>query len=113
MKYQLEYHPNQNCATIHLDKRVTGKRIEVFDAESMDDDPRQFVKDLLRIDGVEEVTLQHHKVMLEKGMTFNWEEIIPSALEILHATFEGEGQLEEKGKPIHYRINNEGFREDL
>ncbi len=115
MKYQLEYHPNPEIVTVHLNKVVAKKSIQTFEGDTeMDDDERpQFVKDLFRIDGVESVTLQRYEVSLKKGTAFEWEEIISTVLELLNTTFNSAGELEKKGEPLRYKINGLGFREDF
>lgn len=117
MRYQLEYHPNPDCLSIHVSSCITKKSIERFDADQSMDDGQQprprLIDDLFKIDGITAVTLQRYEIGLAKGTVFEWKEIMPIALEVLNINLNGMGVIEEKGKPIHYKINDAGFREDL
>lgn len=115
MRYRIEYYPNPNRLTIHVDTTLTGLAIERF--ENIDHLKRHYpplVQALFNtVPGITEITferyelhliirqnnsLQNH-VHLTKGEVFFWEEIVRKALPVLLEFFDPQGTLDETAPP--------------
>lgn len=91
MRYCIEYHPNPDCMTIHLDRLLTKKMIETYDSpepyESEDVRP-SFVTDIFQINGVERVWMNSYSIGITKGSVFEWDEIRTRALSAIQSNFD-------------------------
>jgi hypothetical protein len=84
IRYQLEYHPEPNSLSIHIDKILTRQMIEVFDSEDMHESTQpEVVKDLFGVDGVGQISLHRYNLSIRKAKVFSWEEMIPRLIFIL------------------------------
>jgi hypothetical protein len=108
MKFQLEFHPNPDCMTIHVRKRLTNKMIECWDdVESMDKEDKYhrpapaYVKEIAQIDGVNgDISLHPYELSVIKGHLFSWEDLSPQIVEAMKKHFEAEGTVEMVDSPI-------------
>lgn len=97
MKLLVEFAPNPNSMTLHVDKRVTDSMIEMFDCPSRDSStqPLYIKKIFNKIDGIEQIFLGQYHIHLLKGTIFNWNKLIPRIQEILQEYFvEAEDEIE-------------------
>ncbi len=115
MKYQLEYHPNPNRLSIHLNKEVTGAQIESFKSSICAEKIRpEVVNDIFSaVEGVSEITLQRYEISVGKGVVFGWDDMIDQILLILQMHLDPEGKQEEKKAPMRYYIDRHGYRQDI
>ena len=107
MKYRLQYYPNGDIVTIHVDQRASNKRIAcgegfcAFDMkteEALKKGP-SLVKALLNIRGVILVELDNYEIKLEKGAVFEWDDILGKALVIIRVELDPKGELKESAPP--------------
>ena len=101
MKYRLEFYPNRNMMSVHVDRRVSteslyfggefalGKSIE----EALRSGP-SIVKGILGLRGVVGIDLKGYNIRLEKAEVFKWEDILDKALVIINVELDPNGQLE-------------------
>lgn len=115
MRYQLEYHPNPNCLSIHVDKQLTAEGIEWFWGEKWDKDKQPlFVQDIFaNVPGITEVSIKKYELSLSKGVLFNWLEIVKNTVFILHMHLDPENEMREEASPMRYYIDDKGFRKDI
>ena len=95
MRVRIEFFPNPNCATFHIDKRVTDKSIETFDMGpnwKAEEQP-ELVKDLFTIEGVDHITLRQYEVGLVKADVFEWDEIISKVEAIIKKAMDPNGEM--------------------
>jgi hypothetical protein len=111
MRYRIEFHPNPDCVTIHVNKRLIRDRIQSFESPSdgvnvyeegvfvRTDPPPAFVKYLFEIDGIEGITLRQFGVRLKKGSVFGWENVLSRAIAILNLELFPDDEPKEVGPP--------------
>ena len=108
MRYCLVYHPNHDCMTIHVDRRLTKKMIESWDSEEgfASSDPQPpYIQDMFKVDGVESLSIYPYSLQIMKGTVFSWDEIVTKSLLILQVFFEPEGQMAEAKPEEHHQIS--------
>lgn len=115
MRYQVEYHPNPLCISIHVDKQLTAEGIEMFKGGSWEKDKQPlFVQDIFAtVEGVTEISIKKYDLQLIKGVLFNWEEIIKKAVLILQMHLDPEKEMREAAAPMRYYVDSEGYRRDV
>lgn len=114
MLYQLKYHSNPDCVSIHIDKQLTKEMIESFENKNWEVKKMpQFVKDFFSVAGITRVSLNPHKLSLVKSSGFSWDEIIEKVIFILQIHFEPEGKAEEIAVPIKQYIGKEAYKRDI
>ena len=114
MKYQIEYHPNPNCVTVHVDKRVVVGKQGFFSCRfASGEETPNLARHLLDVHGVEEVHLGKYDVQLTKGVVFKWEDMFKQIVAIIDLDLNPEGKVEESAPPIRYYIDGAGYRQEL
>lgn len=110
MKYKLEFHPNPDCVSIHLQKRLCTD-IEMFDSPEDkiivwendeivgEKDPPDYIKRLWGVPGVAGITIQHYDLMLTKGAAFDWNDMLSQIIAILNFEFYPDSKPEMLGEP--------------
>jgi hypothetical protein len=121
VKYQIEYFPNPNCASIHVDQRLIRGASAMFPEENvfekLSESVRTFCEHIHELEGINEsvgtgsVYLHRYeigitKINIKKGTVFEWEQILPPVLEALRAFIAPDGVLEEKAPPIQPRCQD-------
>ena len=96
MKYAVEYHPNPDCATIHLSKKIAGEsKISIGGIlGGKKAEQPVFAKEIMAIDGVVSLRVDEYEVFISKGKVFDWPEILPEIINILAEFADGEGMIE-------------------
>lgn len=110
MRVRIEFFPNPNCVTFHIDKRVTDKSIEIFDMGpnwKAEEQP-QLVKDLFIIEGVDHITLRQYEVGLVKADVFEWDEIVPKAEAMIKKAMDPNGEILRLGT-VRMGLTEKGF----
>lgn len=82
VKYWIQDVPNPDIKVIHTTHRFNDGRVNM----SLLASPTELTvpqRQLLRLDGVEEVTLKGYTVSVNKGRAFYWNEVLPNVLKIL------------------------------
>lgn len=78
IRCRLDFYPN--VLQIHLKKILTKQRLEEFHGEDclcqFDLNQPAVVKNLFRIEGVEQISLSRYTIHLEKGNAFEWPDLI-------------------------------------
>jgi len=108
MRFQLEFHPNPDCMTVHVAKQLTEKMIEMWmDGTNLDRDDEihspapAYVKEIYALDGVTgHVSLGRYQLGVSKGKLFSWNELAPKIIAIMQSYLEPEGIIEMVGQPI-------------
>jgi hypothetical protein len=111
MLYQLEYHSNPNCLSIHVDKKLTDKMIEHFmSADWHKDKQPAIVRDIFNsVEGVEQVSLHRYEIGITKGVVFEWKDMIDKIIFNLQLAFAPQEEMKEKVAPIKSYIDENGF----
>ena len=78
MKMTMEYHPNENVATIHVNEQIT----DVFTTEDFDSAFNKSDNKLIKsvkahVKGVTYLSLRRYSVSFGKGAAFLWGEVLP------------------------------------
>lgn len=112
MRHKIEFHPNSDCVTIHLQKRLINKMIESFNSPDekirvyRDNvvikklDPPIFVKRLWEVDGIEHIYLHPYSVGITKGTAFDWNDMLERIIIILNLELFSSSEPEQLGEPI-------------
>ncbi|MGH8060253.1 MAG: hypothetical protein ACREOH_23950 [Candidatus Entotheonellia bacterium] len=93
MEYQLQQYNHPDLMDLHVPKRLI--RSPLFHAVSAD--PRRlpaWVKALLEIEGIQDVSVQPYRLTLYKGRLFGWEAILLEVGRVLEHEFETEAGLD-------------------
>ena len=94
MEYQLQQYNHPDLMDLHVSKRLI--RFPLFHALSAD--TRQlpaWVKALLEIEGIQDVSVQPYRLTLYKGRLFGWEAILLEVGRILEHEFDTGAILDE------------------
>ena len=119
MRYQIEFCPNPEYVNIGVDKRlvdcfVRGSKPPVDNLEKQN--ACKGLANLLEvidgIPGVTKVSAQRYELTIRKSPMFEWDQIIPLALEAMK-TFLADGDLQEKAPPIYPERDPDGDDEEL
>jgi ribonuclease I len=108
MKYRLQFHPNPEVMTIHIDKRVheqdysldskglpDGYVLAVYLSPPYCDLAPEFIVALFGVEGVQDrITVFSHAIRIAKARHAQWKDIIPGALDILGRYFDPDGPIE-------------------
>lgn len=102
MKFQLEFHPNPDCMTVHVATQLTEKMIEMWhDGTDLDrndeiDSPAPaYIKEIYALDGVtDHISLKRYQLGVCKGKLFSWDDLAPQIVAIMQAYLEPEGTTE-------------------
>lgn len=115
MLYQLEYHPNPNCMTVHVDKKLTDDMIELFMSADWDKDKQPaIVRDIFNsVEGVKQVSLHRYEVGITKGTVFEWKDMIDKIIFNLQMTLAPQEEMKEKDAPMKYYIDERGFGRNI
>lgn len=114
MKYQIEYAPNPEVITIHVNQRLIHGSILCF--EMFDDSQHEkysfvkeavnqealinFCKTVSELDGMEErISFGRYHIQLSKASIFSWESLIPEILVALRTFVARDEQIEESAPP--------------
>jgi hypothetical protein len=108
MKFQLEFHPNPDCMTVHVAKQLTEKAIEMWmDGTDLDRNDEihspapAYVKEIYALDGVtDHISLKRYKLGVSKGKLFSWDDLAPKIVAIMQSYLEPEGTAEMVGQAI-------------
>ena len=102
MRYQLIDCSDSDWIFISVDKELTKQKEEKF---SFGDEyqtgllaNQNFLRDLFKIQGIIEVRLRRHDLLVKKGSVFQWDEIALQALEVLRCHIAPEETLVEADK---------------
>jgi hypothetical protein len=107
MKFQLEFHPNPDCMTVHVAKQLTEKAIEIWmDGTDLDRDDEihspapAYIKEIYALDGItDHISLKRYELGVSKGKLFSWDELVPKIVAIMQSYLEPEGTAEMVGQP--------------
>lgn len=82
--------PNPNSLLFHVDRTVTDKRMQQFNAGDDADDP--LARALLQIDGVTSVFFMPSSITVSKESDGDWDAIAAAAEEAIRGHFEARGE---------------------
>lgn len=100
MLYQVEYHPNPNCMSIHVSKRLTDDCIELFDGKNWNKKKQpRLVLELFDIEGIVSVSLHQYEMTIIKGRVFDWDNLIQQIIPVIQAQLAPDETVFEKVKP--------------
>jgi hypothetical protein len=108
MKFQLEFHPNPDCMTVHVAMQLTEKMIEMWmDGTDLDRNDEihnpapAYIKEIYALDGVtDHISLRRYQLGVAKGKLFSWDDLAPKIVAIMYSYLEPEGTAEMVGQPI-------------
>jgi hypothetical protein len=91
VRSEVQFNPNKNCCTIHIDKALPSCGGWLSDKQSPEEIKPLFDA-LNQIDGV--VTVQFsekYQITISKGTVFSWDKITKEACEIIDKFYQPEG----------------------
>ncbi|MFQ5661843.1 MAG: NifU N-terminal domain-containing protein [Candidatus Paceibacteria bacterium] len=114
MLYQLEYCPNPDCLTVHVNKKLICEGIESFKNADWDVEKQStFVRDIFNnVDGITEISVSCYEIFLIKGTIFEWKDMIDKIIFNLQMTLAPQEEMKEKAAPVKYYIDEKGYRRD-
>lgn len=93
MEYQLQQYNHPDLMDLHVPKRLI--RAPLFHAVSADTRRLpEWVKALLEIEGIQDVSVQLYRLTLYKGRLFGWEAILLEVGRILEREFDTQALLD-------------------
>ena len=117
LEYQFEFPPNPDCAGIHVNRTLITTMIEAYDSLSQAERGAAFtppapewVKKVFALSGVEKITLHNHEIGLVKGRMYRWDDILPTAVEIMRQHFAPEMKAEQTKAPNRWHLDREGYK---
>lgn len=111
MKYKLEFHPNPDCLSIHITKRLVKSgcqrfesstdKIDIWDNNMVvgQKDPPAFVTRLFEVEGIKTVHIDQYEIDLEKGSVFEWNDMLERIISILNIELFPDDEPQQIGDP--------------
>jgi hypothetical protein len=119
LEYQFEFPPNPDCAGIHINRTLINSMIEAYDSPAQAETGGVFrtpapewVKKIFALPGIEKITLHNHEISFVKGRMYPWDDILPTAIEIMRQHFAPEMKAEQTKEPNRWHLDREGYKRD-
>lgn len=80
LRYAVESHPNTKMRTIHVERKLPSINWYESSSEKMTPEARKLKEQILKIDGVTEVTARDYSMHVTRGGVFTWDEILPKCV---------------------------------